>query len=227
MKKILFLAILLVSFIFTAYGQHEYAPLQEQKIKYKDWTYKNVRTNEDLNLREYAEDKKLVLVFYFASWCHSSQYQSPFTQSLYEKYKDKGLGIIGIGLYSSVEDVQKELDSKNITFPVVSETTSKLDREKSLHYEYRTDTGDNRKWGTPWNIFLTPSQIREKGDVLVKKAFVVNGELIEEEAEKYVRERLGLPPEELKTNKAQAKKAETIETCEEDKTTDFVKPPVQ
>lgn len=224
MKTILVLAVLLTGFVFTTNGQHEYAPLGEQKIKYKDWTYTNVRTNEEINLREYAKDKKLVMVFYFAPWCHSSKYQSPITQKLYEKYKDKGLGIIGVSLYGSIESVLTELDSKKITFPVVSESTTKFDREESKHYKYRTSTGDDRKWGTPWNIFLKTSELKEKGDVLVKNAFVVNGELIEEEAEKYIREQLGLPAKEIKTDKAQAKKDEAIETCEEDKTADFKKP---
>ena len=222
MRTILVLAFLLGGFVFTANGQHEYAPLQEQKIKYKDWTYTNVRTNEDLNLREYAKDKKLVMVFYFAAWCHSSKYQSPITQKLYDKYKDQGLGIIGVSLYSRIGAVQKELENKTLTFPVVSESTSKFDRKESMHYKYRISTGDNRKWGTPWNIFLVPSKIKENGDVLVKKAFVANGELIEAEAEKYIREQLGLPPEEIKKDENQASKNEVIETCEE--TVDFKEP---
>ena len=220
MKIFLILAILLVGFVFSATAQHdhEYAPLKEQKIKYKDWTYKNVRTDEDVNLREFAKDKKLVMVFYFAPWCHSSKYEMPILQELYEKYKDKGFGVVGVTLYASLERVNKELDDKKVTFPVVVESTSKFDREESLHYKYRTKTGDNRKWGTPWNIFIEPSQMKKKGDTLVKKAFVVNGEFILEETEKHIREKLGLPPEENDSNKIQATKNVEIETCEEDET---------
>lgn len=220
MKMIFIVAILLVGFVFTAAAQddydHEYAPLKEQKIKYKDWTYKNVRTDKDVNLREFARDKKLVMVFYFAPWCHSSKYEMPILQELYEKYKDKGFGVVGVTLYASLERVNKELDDKKVTFPVVVESISKFDREESLHYKYRTKTGDNRKWGTPWNIFIDPSEMKEKGDTLVKKAFVINGEFILEETEKHIREKLGLPAEETKTEKIQAKKSGVIEICEEE-----------
>lgn len=216
MKKILVSFILLVGFAFTAFGQyhHEYADLTEKKINYKDWTYKNVYTDKEVNLREFTKDKKLVMVFYFAPWCHASNFQFPITQKLYDKYKDKGLGIIGVSLYASKERVQKKLKSEKIKFPVVVETETNF-RKETLHYKYRKKTGDKRKWGTPYNVFLVPSELKTKGDTLAKKTVVVNGEIREAEAEKYIREKLGLPAEEKKTEKAQAKKV-AVEECKED-----------
>jgi hypothetical protein len=43
---------------------------------------------------------------------------------------------------------------------------------------YRQLTGDTRKWGSPWNIFLDPSACAKmvRAD---RKAWIVNGELIE------------------------------------------------
>jgi hypothetical protein len=108
-----------------------------------------------------------------------------------------------------------------ITFPVVVESESRDDYKKTLHYDYRRYTGDARKWGSPWNIFLQPAQF-EKGDVLLRKTFVVNGELIEADAEKFVREKLGLPPEGAR---AELTKENAPEVCEaEKKTPQFIKP---
>ena len=135
------------------------------------------------------------MVFYFAPWCHSSNYQAPITQKLYEKYKDKGFSVIGVSLYGSLKYVQRTMKRKNIGFPVVSESTSDGDRKKSLHYKYRNSTGDHRKWGTPWNIFLTPSELEKTGDTLANKAMVVNGEIREKETEAFIRKSLGLLPE--------------------------------
>lgn len=205
MKKILVSFILLFAFALTAFSQHEYADLTEKKIKYKDWTYENPLTEEKVNLREFAKDKKLVMVFYFAPWCHASNYQLPVTQKLYEKYKDQGFSVIGVSLYAEIYKTTEKLKSKEITFPVVIETTSKF-RKESLHYKYRKSTGDNRKWGTPYNVFLVPGELKKKGDTLTKKTVVVNGEIREADAEKYIRERLGLPAEEKKTVQTQAKK---------------------
>lgn len=214
MKSLLILAILLLSFTF-AQAQHEYSPLQEHEIKYKNWTYKSVRDDREINLRDFARNKKLVMVVYFASWCPNWKNEAPFAQQLYDKYKANGFDVIGVSEYASVADTVANLGEKNITFPVVSESDSKEAKQKTPHYEYRQKTGDTRKWGSPWNIFIEPGNVEKKGDTLMKKAFVVNGELVEEEVEKFVRQKLGLPAEEKKLTTAAREKV--IETCEPDK----------
>jgi hypothetical protein len=95
-------------------------------------------------------------------------------------------------------------------------------KQKTLHYEYRKATGDTRGWGSPWNIFLEPSKLAKKGDFLTEKTFIVNGELIETEAEKFVREKLGLPAETIKAENSASK---TVDICEtETETTTFKQP---
>lgn len=221
MKTFLALAFLLVGSIFVA-AQTEQAPVVEKEIKYKDWTYKSVRDNSTVNLRDFTKNKKLVMVVYFAPWCPNWRHEAPFAQKLYDKYKGQGFDVIGVGEYDTVEAMKTNLTDKSITFPVVYESESKDAKQKTAHYDYRKATGDTRNWGSPWNIFLEPSKLTKKGDVLIEKTFVVNGELIEVEAEKFVRERLGLPAEETKTEKTASK---TIETCDEEKkTAAFVKP---
>jgi peroxiredoxin len=197
MKTLLLFAVLLLSFI-PAGAQHEYAPIQEKEIKYRDWTYKQVREGgKELNLREAAKGKKLVLIVYFAPWCPNWRLQAPVVQKFYEKYKANGFEVIGVGEYDTVEKMKASLDTYKITFPVVYESDSTAAKQTTPHYEYRRTTGDTRNWGSPWSIFLIPSQLKN-GDVLVEKAFVVNGELIEAESEAFIREKLGLPKEEKK-----------------------------
>jgi hypothetical protein len=60
--------------------------------------------------------------------------------------------------------------------------------------------------------------------VLTKAAPVVNGELIETDAEKFVREKLGLPAEAPKAETAAKKE---IETCDPDTKTTTLKKPNQ
>ncbi|MBA2606897.1 MAG: TlpA family protein disulfide reductase [Acidobacteria bacterium] len=209
MKTFLALAILLVGYAFAS-AQTEQAPLLEKEINYKDWTYKNVRDDKSVNLRDSTNGKKLLLVVYFAPWCPNWKHEAPFAQKLYEKYKKNGLDVIGVGEYDTVAAMKTNLDTFKITFPVVYESDVRDAKQKTLHYEYRKAVGDTRGWGSPWNIFIEPTKIEKKGDVLVKKAFIVNGELIEAEAEKFVRQKLGLP--------AQVTKAENVskivEVCE-------------
>ncbi len=222
MKTLLALAFLLIGAAFAVSAQTEQAPVLEKEIKYKDWTYKSVRDEKEITLREFAKNKKLVMVVYFAPWCPNWKHEAPFAQKLYDKYKASGFDVIGIGEYDTVAAMKTNLTDKSITFPVVYESDSRDAKQKTLHYDYRKAVGDARNWGSPWNIFLEPAKLSKKGDVLTEKTYVVSGELIEAEAEKFVREKLGLPAETIKTDTVGGK---NIEACEPDKkTAGFVKP---
>src|SRR5215203_178431 len=209
MKTFLLFAILLLSFI-AASAQHEYAPVQEKEIKYKDWTYKQVRDGKELNLREAAKGKKLVMVVYFAPWCPNWKLQAPVAERFYEKYKANGFEIVGVGEYDTVDAIKTSLDNFKITFPVVYESESRDAKQTTPHFTYRRTTGDSRNWGSPWSIFLVPSQLK-KGELLTEKTFVVNGELMEAEAEAFIREKLGLPKED---KKAEVSAKNPVEICD-------------
>lgn len=187
--------IILLGFTF-AFGQNEQAPILEKEFEYKNWTYRSVRDDSSINLRDFVKNKKLVLVVYFAPWCHNWKHEAPFAQKLYEKYKAQGFDVIGVSEYDTVVATKTDLEKKGITFPVVYESDTREAKQKTPHYEYRKAAGDTRNWGSPWNLFIIPDKLKKDGDIILKKAFVVNGELIEAEAEKFVRERLGLKPEE-------------------------------
>jgi thiol-disulfide isomerase/thioredoxin len=162
------------------------------------------------------------MVVYFAPWCPNWKHEAPFAQKLYEKYKADGFDVVGVGEYDTIEAMKTNLDQFKITFPVVYESDARDAKQKTPHYEYRKAVGDTRNWGSPWNVFLEPSKLTKKGDVLTEKTFIVNGELIEAEAEKFVREKLGLPAGDMKAGKAAS---QTIEACEpEKKAVSFVKP---
>ena len=115
-------------------------------------------------------------------------------QRFYDKYKANGLGIIGVGEYDPIASMKTNLDALKITFPAVYESENRTEREKTLHYGYRKSTGDGRGWGSPWYIFLMPSTMEKKGDVLTKKTFVINGEMLEAEGEAFIRKQLKLAP---------------------------------
>ncbi len=221
MNKFFLLAVLLLA-SFSAFAQHEYSPLQERELKYKDWTYKNIADGKEVNLRSFLKGKKLVMVVYFAPWCPNWRNQAPFAEKLYQKYKGSGFDVIGVSEYASIEDTKTNLSGNGTSYTVVVESESREARDKTPHYEYRQETGDTRKWGSPWSIFLEPALVKKDGDVLTTKTFVVNGELIEGEVEAFVRRKLGLPAEEKKTETAQSK---APEVCEEDlKLTPLKKP---
>src|SRR2546423_14003005 len=132
-KTFLALGFMLISNMF-AFGQNEQSPLVEKEISYKDWTYKNVQTGQDVNLRNFTKDKKLAMVVYFAPWCPNWKHDAPMLESLYEKYKDAGLGIIAVGEYDPVASMKTNLDALKITFPAVYESENRTEKQNTLHY---------------------------------------------------------------------------------------------
>jgi len=193
MKRLI--TIILLGLVFApsavlAQGNHEYAPLLEKTVNYKNWKLNDLITNKPVELRSLMQGKKLVMVLYFAPWCPNWRNEAPVAAGLYEKYKSQGFEIIAVGEYGSRDDVRAYFGPPGPPYPVVTESESREDREKTPHYGYRQLTGDTRKWGSPWNIFLDPAKCTSNGDVLTEKAWVVNGELIEADADKFIHDRL-------------------------------------
>ena len=195
MKKFLILFALIFAIApmtLRAQGNHEYEPLEEKTINYKDWTFNDLKSGAPVNLRSFVRGKKLVLVVYFAPWCPNWRNEAPGAAALYEKYKDKGLALVGVSEYGTRADSLAFFGANGPPYTVVSESESRDDKEKTTHYTYRQASGDLRRWGSPYNVFLEPAKLNKTGDVLTEKAWVVNGELIEADVEKFVREHLGL-----------------------------------
>jgi len=130
------------------------------------------------------------MVLYFAPWCPNWRNEAPVAAGLYERYKSQGFEIVGVSEYGTRDDVKAFFGPSGPPYPVVSESESRDDREKTPHYGYRQLTGDARKWGSPWNIFLDPTKCNSSGEVLTEKAWIVNGELIETEVDKFIHDRL-------------------------------------
>ncbi|MCS6873071.1 MAG: redoxin domain-containing protein [Pyrinomonadaceae bacterium] len=211
--------VFLALFSISVFAQGEKAPIEEREIEYKNWVFRSVEDDKEIRLSDFLKGKKLVLVVYFAPWCPNWRYQAPFTQKMHEKYESKGFGVIGVGEYDSRKAIEENVKSLNLTFPVVYESDSREARQKTTHYEYRKKAGDKRNWGSPWNIFIDTANLKGDGEILVDRAYVVNGELIEEETEKFIQKKLGLS-EESKLERG----AKRIEACESDKVPVLRKP---
>lgn len=171
---------------------HDYAPIREREIDYKNWTFKTA-AGERINLRDWARGKRLVLVAYFAPWCRNSKLESPVVADLYNKYHAQGFDVIVVEEYGTAEELTEFTAAHPLPFPVVVESNSQDSRSKTTHYAYRQQANDTRKWGTPFNVFIDAASLKQRGDTLSQKVWAANGELVPAEAEAFVRERLGLP----------------------------------
>ena len=196
---VLFAAIALMTGTITpasAQDGHEYAPIQQATISYKNWQLPALDQGvEAVDLRQWSKGKKLVLVVYFAPWCGNWRFEAPVVARLYDKYKAHGFDVVAVSEYAAADETRSFMKEAGAGYTVVVESQARDARDKTSHFGYRTATGDSRNWGSPYNVFLEPKRLEKKGDVLTSKAWVVNGELVEAEADAFIRERLGLKAE--------------------------------
>ena len=192
-KFIIALFITTIASFAPVSAQHEYSPLEQKAVNYKNWTLPGLTDRKLVNLRAWAQDKKLVMVVYFAPWCGNWKFDAPVVAKLYEKYKAQGLAVVGVSEYGSLEDARNFFGPTGPPYPVVSESETRDDKAMTAHFGYRKLTGDGRNWGSPWHIFLEPAKFPANGDILAANATIVNGELIEADADKFIAEKLNAP----------------------------------
>src|SRR5919206_4215344 len=100
------LALVISAGVARAQASHEYSPLVEKTVNYKNWKLSNITSAKEEDLRSLIAGKKLVMIVYFAPWCGNWRNEAPIAAKLYEKYKDQGFQVIGISEYGSRDDVK-------------------------------------------------------------------------------------------------------------------------
>lgn len=75
------------------------------------------------SLRIHAEAKKhdYTLLFFWSSWCHKCEQETPEYIKLYNQYKDQGFEVIGISVDASKPAWVKAVKEKGSTWPNVSQ----------------------------------------------------------------------------------------------------------
>ncbi len=207
----------------SAVAQNEQAPIISKEFEYKNWTFSNVKGEGESSLRDLAAGKKLTLVVYFAPWCPNWRHDVEFVRDLYDKYSAKGLQVVGVGEYDPLSSIQEHVAKFKLTFPIVYESALRTDKQKTTHYQYRLAAGDTRNWGSPWYVFIEPANVQPTGEVFVKKANVVNGELMRDDVEKFIREKLELDKGKPKPQASLAK-ADGTGPCEPAGVSNLIKP---
>jgi len=75
---------------------------------------------KEVKLSDYAGKGKVVLVDFWASWCGPCRQAMPDLVATYQKYKNKGLEIVGISLDNNKDAWAKATDNLKITWPQFS-----------------------------------------------------------------------------------------------------------
>lgn len=90
-------------------------------ILYSSFSYGNTvkAINTDSLNKEISEAKsRLLIVDFWATWCSPCKKQLPVLFNLYEKYKSKGLSIIGVAMDYNAQNVDKFLEKSDVNYPI-------------------------------------------------------------------------------------------------------------
>src|SRR3981081_3911869 len=141
-KLVLMLFVLALAPVTLRAQSHEYSPLVEKTVNYKNWKLNDLAGNKPVDLRSLIQNKKLVMVVYFAPWCPNWRNEAPVAARLYDKYKDQGFQVIGVSEYGTRDEVKSFFAASPASYPVVSDSETRDARDKTAHYGYRQLTGD-------------------------------------------------------------------------------------
>ncbi|MEE9524839.1 MAG: TlpA disulfide reductase family protein [Thermodesulfovibrionales bacterium] len=93
--------------------------LQAFSGKAPPFTLKDIDGNT-VSLSDYRG--KIVIIDFWATWCHECEDSSPELDRVYRKYRDRGVIFLGISLDEggdAIELVRKFIKKFNITFPIL------------------------------------------------------------------------------------------------------------
>ena len=113
-------------------------PIPENKIgtgngQYPpDFTLVDALTGSEISLSDYGDQP--VIIIFLTTWCTYCVKEMPAVQSVYEKYHDQGVVVLGIGIGASQAALRNYASRLSLNFPLLSDWDRKVAGEYEAHY---------------------------------------------------------------------------------------------
>ncbi|SEM67021.1 Peroxiredoxin [Paenisporosarcina quisquiliarum] len=161
--RTIILALMVVAIVFTIYTNltKERTALIQVGDDAPDFALVDMN-GEKHQLSDYKG--KGVFLNFWGTWCKPCEREFPLMDKQYQVYKDQGLEILAVNIGESDFAVQKFIDRKGLTFPVL------IDDKKSVMETYKINP-------LPTTLLINPNGKIEK---------VITGEMNEEMIKDYM-----------------------------------------
>ncbi|KQL37038.1 MULTISPECIES: thiol-disulfide oxidoreductase ResA [Bacillaceae] len=167
-KKRFYMRLVILGLMIGAIGLTIYSNLTKEKnaiLQVGDYApdFALVDMNgEEHQLSEYKGQG--VFLNFWGTWCKPCEREFPLMDKQYQEYKDQGLQILAVNIGESDFQVQKFVDRKGLTFPVL------IDDNKSVMETYNINP-------LPTTFLVNPEGKIEK---------IITGEMSEETIKRYM-----------------------------------------
>lgn len=109
------------------------ADAETEEVNILDFTLPNSEF-EQVNAMDIIQSHKVTIIDFWASWCAPCCAEMPNMVELYEKYSDKGLGILGVSLDQNMDDWKAAMNALDITWPSVIDTDGFVAEKFNVQY---------------------------------------------------------------------------------------------
>ncbi len=75
----------------------------------------------NIELAKEVKKNDYTLVMFWASWCHKCEQEIPVLKGVYEQYKDKGFGVIGVSVDQNRAAWERAVEENGVSWPNVSQ----------------------------------------------------------------------------------------------------------
>ena len=140
MKKYLICALSAVLFTISSHAANEMSaePQKKAKKELKSEDFKDARLvtlkGDSVNLSDYVGKHKYVMVDFWASWCGPCMREVPNVKAAYEKYKSRGLEIVGISLDRDPKAWEKAVNEKGMNWVQTGGMGSDVSKSYGVQY---------------------------------------------------------------------------------------------
>lgn len=107
---------------------------------------------------------KPVVLNFWATWCHPCVFEMPFLQEIHDEYSGSGLVLLAINIGESPSTVERFMQSNNLSFPVLLDTSGVVAQKYRIQYRPTTFfiDGDGVIQEKRIGPFINAAQIEEQ-----------------------------------------------------------------